>query len=264
MRGRISLPKAALGALLAMGTMGLMSGCSTKKYVRTAVDDNARELSARMDKDEEGINANIKANSNQIEELNGVSRDHSQKIYTLDSGLKQTDGKAQQALTAGQSAQNTANKAVEGVSSLDGKFQNRNHYIVLKEEQVRFKFNSAKLEDSFKKVLDDVAQQLKENPDAILVMEGHTDSSGSDDYNIQLGQRRVEALRRYLVVDQEVPINRISEMSFGEARPINPSNSKEARAQNRAVVVRVMGPQLTASKEGVVSQARPDAQQKTY
>ena len=257
---RISLPKAALGAVLALGTVGLMSGCATKKYVRTSVDDSSHNLSARMDKDEEGLNTNIKANTNQIDELNGVARDHSQKISTLDSGLKQTDGKAQQALTAGQGAQNTANKAVEGVSSLDGKFQSRNHYIVLKEEQVRFKFNSAKLEESFKKVLDDVALQLKQNPDDILVMEGHTDSIGANDYNIQLGQKRVEAVRRYLVVDQEVAINRVSEISFGEARPINTEKGKEARAQNRAVVVRVMGPQLTGAKEGMVSQTRPDAQ----
>ena len=150
MRGRISLSNATLVAMLATGTLSLISGCATKKYVRTRVDDSAHNLSARMDKDEEGINTNIKANSGQIEELNGVTRDHSQKISTFDNGLKQTDGKAQQALTTGQTAQTTASKAVDQVSSLDNKFQNRNHYVVLKEEQVRFKFNSAKLEKSFK------------------------------------------------------------------------------------------------------------------
>ena len=259
MKQGVSLRKAAMGAMLALGTVGLMSGCATKKYVRTRVDDSAHEVSARMDarmdKDEEGINSNIKANSNQIEEINGVTRDHSQKIYSLDEGLKQTDAKAQQAMNVGNGAQNTANKAVTDVSTLDGKFRNRNHYVVLNEEQVRFKFNSAKLEDSFKKVLDDVARQLKDNPDAILVMEGHTDSIGPDDYNIQLGQKRVEAVRRYLVVDQEVPINRISDISFGKDRPINPDKGKEARAQNRSVVVRVMGLQLTGSKGGLVSQS---------
>jgi peptidoglycan-associated lipoprotein len=255
----IRLHRVAVGAVLALGTLGLMTGCATKGYVRTRVDDSSKQLSAKMDKDEEGINGNIKANSSQIEELNGVTRDHSQKISSLDSGLKQTDTKAQQALTTGTEAQGTANKAVGQVSELDTRFQNRNHYIVLKEEQVRFKFNSAKLEDSFKKVLDDVAQQLKDNPDAILVMEGHTDATGPQDYNIQLGEKRVEAVRRYLVVDQEVPINRVSEMSFGEARPISTEKGKDARAQNRAVIIRVMGPQ-SGGKEGMVSQTRPEAQ----
>ena len=255
MKQGASLHKAAMGAMLALGTVGLMSGCATKKYVKSTVDTSAHELSARIDSDDQAI----KANSNQVEELNGVAREHNQKLSALDSGLKQTDSKAQQAMSKGEGAQNTADKAVGQVSELDSKFQNRNHFVVLNEEKVQFKFNSAKLEDSFKKDLDDVARQLKENPDAILVMEGHTDAVGPDDYNVQLGQKRVEAVRRYLVVDQEVPINRISEMSFGKARPINTEKGKEARAQNRSVVVRIMGPQL-GSKDGMVSQARPEGQ----
>jgi len=184
----VSWKKAALAGMVMLGTVALMSGCATKQYVRNTVDDSTHNLSAKMDARMDTDESATHSNSNQIEELNGVSRDHSQKISSLNDGLKQTDGKAQQALTTGEGAQNTANKAVTQVSSLDSEFQNRNHYVVLNEEQVQFKFNSAKLEDSFKKVLDDVAQQLKQNPDAILVMEGHTDSTGPNDYNIQLGQ----------------------------------------------------------------------------
>lgn len=250
----ISVSKALMGVVVAFGAVALMSGCATKKYVKTQVDTSAHELSARMDTEDQ----TIKSSQGQIEELNGVTRDHSQKIGALDDGLKQTDSKAQQAMTTGQNAQNAANKVAGDVSTLDGKFQNRNHYVVLNEEQVRFKFNSAKLDPSFKKVLDDVAQQLKQNADAILVMEGHTDATGSDDYNIQLGQKRVQAVIRYLVVSQDVPINRISDLSLGKDRPVAPNKTKDGRAQNRTVIVRVMGPQLTG-KEGMVSQARPDA-----
>lgn len=241
--------------MLALGLVGLTSACATKGYVRTRVDSSAHDLSARIDSNDQGI----KANSNQVEELNGVTRDHSQKLSALDSGLKATDSKAQQAMSTGETAQNAANKAQTEVSTLDTKFQNRNHYVVLNEEQVRFKFNSAKLDESFKATLDDLARQLKENPDAILAMEGHTDNVGADDYNIQLGQKRVETVMRYLVVDQQVPFNRISEMSFGKARPISVDKGKEARAQNRSVVVRVMGPQLTPGG-GAVSEVRPEAQ----
>src|ERR1700681_3611334 len=99
-----SLRKAALGTILAVGTVGLLSGCATKKYVKTTVDSSAQALSARIDTDDQGI----KANSSQVEELNGVTRDHSQKIGALDSGLKQTDSKAQQALGKGEAAQNSA------------------------------------------------------------------------------------------------------------------------------------------------------------
>jgi outer membrane protein OmpA-like peptidoglycan-associated protein len=243
--------KSVVGAMLALGTVTLTVGCASKKYVRTEVDTSSKELSSRIDNNQSAI----KSTDSQVSELNNVTRDHGQKLNSLDNNVKQVDSKAQQAMSAGQNAQNTANKAVTDVSSLDTKFQNRNHYAVLNQEQVRFKFNSAKLDDQGKKVLDDVAQKLKENPDAILVMEGHTDSVGPDDYNIQLGQKRLESVTRYLVVDQEVPMNRISDLSFGKAKPVNPNKGKDARAENRSVVVRVMGPQLTG-QEGMVSQSR--------
>jgi len=240
--------------MLALGTVTLAVGCATKKYVRTNVEATSKELTARIDNNESAI----KTTDGQVSELNNVTRDHTQKITTLDNGVKQVDQKAQQAMSAGQQAQTTANKAVGEVTTLDSKFQNRNHYAVLNQEQVRFKFNSAKLDDQGKKALDDLAAKLKENSDAIVVMEGHTDSMGSDDYNLQLGQKRLEAVIRYLVVEQDVPMNRISNLSFGKSKPLNANKGKEARAENRAVVVRVMGPQLTG-QEGMVSQSREQA-----
>jgi outer membrane protein OmpA-like peptidoglycan-associated protein len=253
----IGVQKSLFWIVVALGTTVLAGGCATKKYVRTRVDDSSHELNARMDTDEASLKGSINATQNQVEELNGVTRDHSQKIAGLDDGLKQTDGKAQQALSTGQNAQSSANKAIGQVTTLDSKFQNRNHYVVLTEEKVQFKFNSAKLEPDFKKVLDDIAQQLKQNPDTILVMEGHTDSIGPDDYNVQLGQKRVEAVVRYFVVDQDVPMNRISDLSFGKDRPVAENKTKDGRAQNRSVVVRVMAPQLGAN-DGTVSEARPN------
>jgi outer membrane protein OmpA-like peptidoglycan-associated protein len=237
--------------MLAMGAVTLLSGCATKKYVRTSVDTSAQQLSSRIDTHDQ----QIKQNGGQIDELNGLTRENSQKIATLDNGVKQADSKAQQAMGVGQNAQTSANKAQSEVASLGSKFDNRNHYVVLNQNQVKFKFDSAKLSDDAKKSLDDVAKQLKDNPDTILVMEGHTDSVGSDDYNIRLGQRRIEAVTRYLVVDQEVPMNRISDLSFGKERPLNTEKGKAARADNRAVVIRVMGPQLTG-QEGMVSQSQ--------
>jgi len=246
--------KPFLGLALALGAVTFMGGCATKKYVRTNVDTSAHELNARIDQTDQ----TIKTTQGQVEELNGVTREQGQKISTLDNGLKQTDTRAQQALSTGQAAQNAASKAAGQVSTLDNKFQNRNHYVALNEEQVRFKFNSAKLDPSFTKVLDDIAQQLKQNPDTILVMEGHTDATGSDDYNIQLGQKRVQAVIHYLVAKAEVPINRISDVSMGKDRPIADNKAKDGRAQNRSVVVRVMAPQLDNNNPGTVSQARPD------
>jgi len=255
MENGATVRKSVVGLMLALGTVTLGVGCATKKYVRNNVEQSSKELSARIDSNDQAVNQAIKSTDGQVSELNNITREHGQKINTLDNGVKQVDQKAQQAMSTGQQAQTTANKAVTDVSTLDGKFQNRNRYAVLNQEQVRFKFNSAKLDDQGKKVLDDLAAKLKENPDTILVMEGHTDSTGPADYNIQLGQKRLDSVVRYLVVEQDVPMNRISNLSFGPAKPLNTNKGKEARAENRAVVVRVMGPQLTG-QEGMVSQSR--------
>src|SRR4051794_24126057 len=116
--------KSVVGLMLALGTVTLAVGCATKKYVRTNVEASSKELTARIDNNESAI----KTTDGQVSELNNVTRDHTQKITTLDNGVKQADQKAQQAMSAGQQAQTTANKAVGDVTTLDSKFQNRNHY----------------------------------------------------------------------------------------------------------------------------------------
>jgi outer membrane protein OmpA-like peptidoglycan-associated protein len=227
----------AVLALAFLATAGMTSGCvATRKFVR---NENSA-LSAKMDTKDQELERGIEASENQITELSGVTREHTQKIDTLDSGLKTTDEKASQALGVGQTAQTTANQASSNVSALDQKFQSRNHYIVLSEEVVPFKFDSAEIEDA--STLASVAQQVKGNPDAILVLEGHTDTTGEETYNIQLGERRLEAVIRNLVVEQGVPMHQIHKMSFGEEKPIASNDTTEGRAQNRSVVVRIMGP----------------------
>lgn len=247
-----------LGLASAVLLVGLAtSGCvSTRKYTRERVDESSKELSGKIEQTDQKVDSN----SSQISELGSVTRDHSQKIETLDSSIKQTDAKTQQAMAVGESAKSTAEKAVGEVSSLGTKFENRNNYVVLHEEKVKFKFNSAKLEKDYLPVLDDVAQQLKSNPDAILVMEGRTDPTGSADYNFQLGEKRLEAVIRYLVVDQGVPMHKVYRTSFGEQHPIVEGKDRQAKAENRAVIMRLMGPgDASSNTSDQVSQVQSDS-----
>ena len=238
----------------------IASGCATRGFVRTRVNEKAQELSARMGGDERSIQSHsdqIQAHTGQIEEINSVTRDHSAKISTLNGGLQQVDQKTQQAMSVGQGAQGTADKAVAQVSSLGEKFENRNNYIVLSEEKIRFKFDSATIDKSYLPTLDQLAQRLKGTSDAILAMEGRTDSAGDDTYNIRLGEKRLEAVIRYLVVNQGVPMHKVYWMSFGKDHPLTLNKTREERAENRAVVMRIMGPRFTGTTGGLVSSAAP-------
>ena len=80
---------------------------------------------------------------------------------------------------------------------------------------MQFKFNSATLDKQYTDALDEIANTLMQNPDAIVVLEGRTDSAGAKDYHLRLGERRIEAVRHYLVVEKGVPVYKIHEISFG-------------------------------------------------
>jgi outer membrane protein OmpA-like peptidoglycan-associated protein len=247
----------AASLLLVVTTVGLTTGCvATRKFVRNEVSTSSNEITATMEEKDRNLQQGIDANSGQISELNGVTRQQGQQIATLDTGLKATDQKAGQAMSVGQGAQSTATQATTHVNRLDQQFQNRNQYTALAEQSVPFAFGSAKIEEDQLGVLSQVAQQVKGNPDAILVLEGRTDAIGDDTYNIQLGEKRLETVVRYLVVEQAVPMQQIYKMSFGEARPIAANDTREGRAQNRSVVLKIMTPNVNASGQ-IVSDAAP-------
>jgi len=250
---------AALVAVLA--TVGITSGCASRKYVRTQVGTSATEISSRMEEKDRNLQNGIDQNGNQISELSGVTREHGQQIQTLDSGLKTTDGKATQAMTIGQGAQTAATQANSKVGVLDQQFQNRNHYTQLSEENIQFKFNSSKVEKDQFAHLDEIAGKLKSDPNSILVLEGRTDNVGDPTYNVALGEKRLEAVSRYLIVEQGVPMQQIYKTSFGEDKPVSDNKTKEGRAQNRAVVFRVMTPNTAGgSSNAMVSDASPMGQ----
>jgi outer membrane protein OmpA-like peptidoglycan-associated protein len=251
----------AVALLTVLTTVGITTGCASRKYVRTQVGSSANEITARMDDKDRNLQNGIDQNGSQITELSGVTREHSQQIGSLDSGLKATDGKATQAMTVGQGAQTAANQANTHVTTLDRQFQNRNHYSQLSEESIPFKFNSSKIEKDQFALLDQIASQLKNDPDAVLVLEGRTDNVGDPTYNVQLGEKRLDAVARYLVVELGVPMQQIYKTSFGEDHPVSDNKTREGRAQNRAVVVRVMAPNTTSgSNNAIVSDAAPMTQ----
>jgi outer membrane protein OmpA-like peptidoglycan-associated protein len=89
--------------------------------------------------------------------------------------------------------------------------------------------------------LDQLVGKLKSEPNgAFIEIEGHTDSAGPATLNYKLGLDRAEAVKRYLYDQHQVPLHKISVISYGEEKPIAPNKTKEGRAQNRRVVIKVL------------------------
>lgn len=220
------------------------SGCATKKFVHQEVETTANKLSARLDAHDTGI----ESNTNQIAELITSNKQNSQKIDSVNSEVKQAAGKALEANRAADQAQQSADRASTKIVSLDEKFANRNRFALVAEKTVFFKINDWRLSRSQIADLDEAARLLKENPDAVVVLEGRTDATGNSDYNLVLGQRRLESVAHYLVVDKDVPAYRIYKMSFGADRPVADNGSRNGRSKNRCTVISILVPQAAAKE----------------
>jgi outer membrane protein OmpA-like peptidoglycan-associated protein len=107
-------------------------------------------------------------------------------------------------------------------------------------QPVHFEFDKSSLTPLGRRVLDEAAEKLKDNPNLRVEIEGHTDSIGTELYNLGLGQRRAEAVKGYLVLRHQVDSNRMTALSYGESRPIADNRTSEGRAQNRRVEFKVL------------------------
>jgi OmpA-OmpF porin, OOP family len=106
-------------------------------------------------------------------------------------------------------------------------------------EGVTFEVNSARLTGNSDAVLGGVAQDLKKYPRLRIELQGHTDSSGSDAYNLKLSQQRADAVRERLAADG-VPSAQLIAKGYGETKPVDSNDTPEGRAHNRRVVMFVL------------------------
>ena len=114
--------------------------------------------------------------------------------------------------------------------------------LVLSEEkgQVLFDFDKADLKPAGQKLVMDIVQEMKENPQLRAHLVGHADSVGSDQYNMGLSKRRAEGTRNFMV-RQGVPAANITTEWKGESQPIASNATAEGRAQNRRVEITLRG-----------------------
>ncbi|HYX21859.1 MAG TPA: OmpA family protein [Thermoanaerobaculia bacterium] len=196
-----------VGALL-LGSFGL-TACATKKYVGEEVGKSSAATEKRINDVE-----------SQVEAAQTKVKSHDAKLAELDTATRQALERAQE-----------AGKLAEG------KFV---YSLVLSDDAAKFPVNKYELSNEAKEALNAFAERLKgENRNVYLEIQGHTDSTGSADYNMKLGSERAEAVRRYLN-KQGVALNRMYTISYGASEPVESNKTKEGRSKNRRVVVIVL------------------------
>ena len=149
------------------------------------------------------------------------------KVTQTNARVDNVDRTAQEALSRAQAAGKLA----------EGKFL---YSLVLSDDSVKFPVNVAELSPEAQNRLLEFAEKLKgDNRNVYLEIQGHTDASGSPEYNKKLGEERAEAVRLFLN-KQGVALNRMATISYGPEAPVAPNDTREGRAQNRRVVIEVL------------------------
>jgi outer membrane protein OmpA-like peptidoglycan-associated protein len=201
-----------LGSALALALALVVSGCATKKYV----EGEMTQVQTRID----GVES-------QVEDAQTKLRDHEGRIAR----------NAEETGAASRTAQEALQRAIAAGKLAEGKFLSE---TVLSDDKVKFGFDKAELSDEAKAALDAFADKLRaDNQDVYIEIQGHTDNVGGEQYNLQLGEKRADATRRYLSM-KGVPLHRMNVISYGESEPVTDNSSREGRSQNRRVVLVVL------------------------
>jgi len=213
--------------------LGGSTACATKKFVRTSVgevNDKVDSLGRSVEETQE----RTRRNEGRITEVD-------QKAQAAQSSADKANAAAGAANSAATAAGDSATTANNKVDKLDKTLGRLVYEVVLSEDEGDFKFNKIDLPDTAKARLDELITQLKADPKgAFFEVEGHTDNVGPTEINEKIGLERAEAVKRYLYEHHQIPLHKINVISYGEDKPIAPNQTKEGRAQNRRVVIRVL------------------------
>lgn len=138
-------------------------------------------------------------------------------------------------------AEKRASEAAEMLAKFATVKQESRGMVITLSGNVLFETNKSKLFTNAEVKLNEVAKALtQQDPDSQIIVEGHADSQGDDQHNLELSQARAESVREYLVA-QGIAADRIVAKGYGETRPVADNKSAEGRANNRRVEIIVQG-----------------------
>ncbi len=190
-------------AVLFLGLAALLiSGCASKGYVNKRVDETRTEQQAQIDE--------LKAKA-------ALNTDDIQKLQTLSAQLTEK-----------------TNMALNQAAGFE-------KYQIIWEATIYYDFDSFELNQVAKDNLEELGVKMTDNPRALLELVGHTDQTGPSTYNIELGQKRAEAVKRYLIDNYGVALYRMFTVSQGEYKPVALPDERNAHSKNRRVVLKLWG-----------------------
>jgi len=194
-----------------------VAGCAKKSYVQREVGE---------------VNKKVDAVSAEVEKTQQRVQKNEVRIDEVDKGAKAGITEAKD------SAGKAMTKAEEAEKAAKGKLI---YTVTLSNDKVTFPVNRAEISDEAKALIDEAVGPLKtENRGVYFEIEGHTDATGEEGYNFKLGEERARAVRDYIAKTHGIALSRLNVISYGESKPVADNKTRDARAQNRRVVIRIL------------------------
>lgn len=193
---------------------------------------------------EEAISqAEVRRNEVQLEAREVEARRAEQLARQRAAQAERSMAEAEASQSVAEAAIEEANRLAEELNQLEGEMEaeQTERGLVLTLSDVLFDTNRAELKAGAESSIDRLAEFLTENPDRRLLIEGHTDSRGSDDLNRQLSEQRADAVTEALV-ERGIPSDRLRSVGLGEDFPVASNDSPAGMQQNRRVEIVVSNP----------------------
>jgi outer membrane protein OmpA-like peptidoglycan-associated protein len=225
---------------IAVMVVGGSTACATKKFVRTSVGEVNDKVDS-MGRSLEETQERQRRAEGRITEVDTKAGAAAQAAQAAQNSANEAGSAANAAGSAANAAGSAANAAASKADAVDKATKRLVYEVVLSEDEGNFKFAKTVLPDEAKAKLDQLVASLKADPKgAYFEIEGHTDNIGDSKTNERIGLERAESVKRYLYEQHQIPLFKINVISYGEAKPIAPNKTKDGRAQNRRVVIKVL------------------------
>ncbi len=204
-----------VGAVILIGLLAT-TGCASKKYVLGEV--------AALDKKVADAESAIEENQKRLKE-------HDERLSSLGSLITQQESELSTKASELDTKISEVKKFAQGTLI---------YQEILNNDQVKFEFDKWDLTEEAMQALDMFVETLIAMDKGLYItIQGHTDNTGPEAWNLLLGKRRADAVMEYLFKKYHIPLHRMEVISFGSSDPIADNSTREGRSQNRRVVILV-------------------------
>lgn len=222
--------------ILCIGAAIVAAACATKGFVRDQVRASDERVVDQFERQE--------AKMQEIAQGAAATRED---IAAADRRLEHVDTRVGEVDTAATEAQNRAEEAAAAArdteTRLSQRLADRNKYRLLQTRSIYFDSGRADIQDAGVHELEEVANELEADPNALAELQGFTDPRGSEGYNDELARKRVENVIRHLVQRHGIELRQIRSVAMGSvALAAGQQPSPEVLAEARRVEIRVIAP----------------------